>query len=67
MDKIDRIISIIRVLKEESVAAVPTNNATSGNIAGLPPDQPPVFKNKKRNIFLGKGSRKNWMQRRNKP
>jgi hypothetical protein len=64
---IDRIISIIRNLKEEGIVAVPANNASSGNIAGLPPDQPPVFKGKKRNIFLGKGSRKNWMQRRNKP
>jgi hypothetical protein len=67
MDKLDKIISIIRNLKEEGVASVPTNNASSGNIAGLPPDQPPVFMNKKRNIFLGKGSRKNWMLRRNKP
>jgi hypothetical protein len=64
---IDRIISIIRNLREEGIVAVPTNNASSDNIAGLPPDQPPVFKGKKINIFLGKGSRKNWMQRRNKP
>jgi hypothetical protein len=66
MDKLDKIICIIRNLKEEGIIAVPTNNATSGNIAGLPPDQPPVFKNKKRNIFLGKGSRKKWMLKRNK-
>ena len=40
--------------------AIPTNNASSGNIAGLPPDQPPMRK-KKRYIYGGKGSRKMWM------
>ena len=38
----------------------PTNNASSGAIAGLPPDQPPVRK-KKKYIYAGRGSRKNWM------
>jgi len=39
-----KIIEIIRNLREEGIAAagVPTNNASSGNNAGLPPDQPPV-------------------------
>jgi len=40
--------------------AIPTNNASSGNIAGLPPDDPPV-KKKKRYIYGGQGSRKMWM------
>ena len=40
--------------------AIPTNNASSGNIAGLPPDQPPMRK-KKRYIYGGTGSRKMWM------
>jgi hypothetical protein len=40
--------------------AIPTNNASSGNIAGLPPDDPPV-KKKKRYIYGGKGSRRMWM------
>ncbi len=52
---------MIRSLKEEmGVSAVPTNNASSGNIAGLPPDQPPV-KKKKRYIYGGYGSRKMWL------
>lgn len=44
-----KIIEIIRNLREEGIAAagVPTNNASSGNIAGLPPDQPPVDLRKK--------------------
>tara|TARA_B100001057_G_scaffold84137_1_gene79958 strand:- start:110 stop:706 length:597 start_codon:yes stop_codon:yes gene_type:complete len=49
------------IKKEEmSVGAVPTNNASSGNIAGLPPDQPPV-KKKKKYIYGGHGSRKMWL------
>ena len=36
------------------------NNASSGAIAGLPPDNPPV-KKKKRYIYGGTGSRKMWM------
>jgi hypothetical protein len=50
MDKIDRIIGIVRALKEEmgaaAVSGAPTNstNQPGGpvNIAGLPPDSPPV-------------------------
>ena len=38
----------------------PTNNVGDGNIAGLPPDDPPVRK-KKKYIYAGRGSRKNWM------
>ena len=48
---------------EEAMAA-PTNNVGGGNIAGTKPagDDPPVCKNKKkRYIYAGRGSRKNWM------
>ena len=50
------------ITKEEmgSAAGVPTNNASSGNIAGLPPDTPPV-KKRKRYIYSGRGSRKMWL------
>ena len=69
---INKIIKKIRDLREEMAAAgVPTNNASSGNIAGLPPDDPPVRKNKrgsgmknrkkKTYAYGGYGSRKNWM------
>jgi len=39
-----KIIEIIRNLREEGIAGTGalTNNASSGNIAGLPPDKPPV-------------------------
>ena len=40
--------------------AAPTNNVGGGQIAGLPPDQPPMRK-KKRYIYGGTGSRKMWM------
>ena len=49
---INKIIKKIRDLREEMAAAgVPTNNASSGNIAGLPPDSPPVKTKKKLNIW----------------
>lgn len=59
-DKVQKILECYRritSLKEEgaAVAAVPTNNASSGAIAGLPPDDPPVDfrrrKYKKLNMF----------------
>ena len=60
-DKLQKIIDTVRGLKEEMGAAgVPTNNASSGNIAGLPPDSPPV-RRKKKYIHGGRGSRKMWM------
>jgi len=70
---LDRIISIVRHYIVEdgmSVSAAPTNSTNPPgqiNIAGLPPDNPPVKKKNKKNIFLGKGSRKNWMQKRKPP
>ena len=58
---INKIIKKIRYLREEMASAgVATNNASSGNIAGLPPDSPPV-KQKKRYIYGGRGSRKMWL------
>jgi len=58
---IDKVIKKIRQLKEEMASGgIPTNNASSGNIAGLPPDSPPV-KQKKRYIYSGRGSRKMWL------
>ena len=61
-EKLQKVIDTIRSLKEEmgAAAAVPTNNASSGNIAGLPPDTPPV-KKKKKYIYGGHGSRKMWL------
>lgn len=58
---IDKIISIIRTLKEEASAA-PTNNVGSGNIAGTVEagDDPPVRKKKK--YIYQKNSRKWWLQ-----
>ena len=56
---IDKIISIVKTLREEAVMA-PTNNVGGGKIAGTREagDDPPVRK-KKRYIYSGRGSRKN--------
>ena len=62
---INKIIKKIRDLREEMASAgVPTNNASSGNIAGTKAagDDPPVRK-KKRYIYGGRGSRRMWMQK----
>ena len=58
---IDKIISIVKTLREENVAA-PTNNVGSGNIAGTREagDDPPV-KKKKKYIYGGRGSRRMWL------
>ena len=54
---LDRLLSKNKnSIPEEAIA----NNASSGAIAGLPPDQPPMRK-KKRYIYGGTGSRKMWM------
>lgn len=60
---IDKVISILRSLKEEAVAAVPTNNVGAGKIAGTSEagDDPPVKKKKK--YIYGKGYRKLWQQK----
>ena len=59
---INRIISMVRTLKEEGAMAVPTNNVGSGNVAGTKEagDDPPVRK-KKKYIYGGRGSRKMWL------
>jgi hypothetical protein len=69
MNKVDRLIEIVRQLKEEGVmtSAPPTNSLSAsspGKIAGTVEsgDTPPVFKNKKNKIYLGIGSRRRWMK-----
>ena len=62
---INKVISIIRSLKEEAVAAgPPTNNVGSGNIAGANEDPPVFLKKKKRKPTpLGRyRTRVNWKQ-----
>ena len=61
MDK--RLQKIVDYFHEEGgmFAGAPTNNASSGAIAGLPPDQPPVKKKKK--YIYGRGYRKLWRQK----
>ena len=59
---INKIISIVRNLKEEGMSG-PTNNVGSGHIAGTVEagDDPPVRK-KKRYVYGGRGSRKMWLK-----
>jgi hypothetical protein len=58
MNKIDRIINIIRELNEEA----PTMSLGAGKIAGTAEagDQPPV---RNRYLYLGKKSRTPWMRK----
>ena len=64
---IDKIINIVRNLREEAMVA-PTNNVGSGKIAGTKEagDDPPVRKKKKKYIYGGHGSRRMWMQKNGK-
>ena len=64
---IDKIINIIRNQRLNEMMGAgavsgPTNNVGDGKIAGTPQagDDPPVRK-KKKYIYAGRGSRKNWM------
>ena len=58
--RLDRLIDMVRSIREEVAIA---NNASSGAIAGLPPDSPPVFKKKRKPTPVGRyGSRKLWLQ-----
>jgi len=59
---INKIISIVKSLREEAVMAAPTNNVGGGKIAGTREagDDPPVRK-KKRYIYSGRGSRRMWL------
>ena len=60
--RLDRLIDMVRSIREE-VAVPPANNASSGAIAGLPPDSPPVFKKKRKPTPVGRyGSRRAWLQ-----
>ena len=58
---IDKIISIVKNLREEAMVA-PTNNVGGGQIAGTREagDDPPV-KKKKKYIYGGRGSRRMWL------
>jgi len=48
---------IINIIREEMTA-------TGGNLAGLPPDEPPVnIKKKNKFIFLGPKSRTTWTRK----
>ena len=60
---IDKIINIVRNLREEAMVA-PTNNVGRGKIAGTKEAgyNPPIRKKKKRYIYGGRGSRRMWMQ-----
>jgi len=62
---IDKIINIVRNLREQAVMAAPTNSVGSGKIAGTKEagDDPPVRKKKKKYIYGGKGSRRMWMKK----
>ena len=62
---IDKIINIVKNLREQAVMAAPTNSVGSGKIAGTKEagDDPPVRKKKKKYIYGGRGSRKMWMQK----
>jgi hypothetical protein len=57
--KIDKIIDIIRSLREEA----PTMNLGAGQIAGTAEagDDPPVRKRRRKYIYGGHGSRKTWI------
>ena len=58
--RLDKLISIVKSIREEVAIA---NNASSGAIAGLPPDSPPVFKKKRKPTPVGRyGSRRLWLQ-----
>ena len=62
---IDKIISIVKSLREEAVMTTPTNAVGTGQIAGTKEagDDPPVRKKKKKYIYGGRGSRRMWMQK----
>ena len=62
---IDKIINIVRNLREQAVMGAPTNSVGSGKIAGTVEagDDPPVRKKKKKYIYGGKGSRRMWMKK----
>ena len=60
---IDKIIDIVKSLREDAMMAAPTNAVGTGQIAGTTEagDDPPVRKKKKKYIYGGHGSRRMWM------
>ena len=60
---IDKIINIVKSLREQAVMGAPTNAVGTGQIAGTTEagDDPPVRKKKKKYIYGGNGSRRMWM------
>ena len=62
--RLENIINLVRSLKED--AAIPTNNASSGNVAGLTGEPPVNLKKRKRPPILARGkmpgARKRWSQ-----
>jgi hypothetical protein len=69
MDKLDKLIQIIRTIKEEGGMVVGAGGFTGaanpkGPVAGYDPVMPAP---KKKYIYGGKGSRSRWMQRRKPP
>ena len=66
---INKIISIVRYLKEDAaMVSEPTNAANAAGLGFNPnTESPPVFTKKKKNAYLGIGSRKRWMQKRKPP
>ena len=59
---IDKIISIVKTLREEAAMVAPTNNVGGGQIAGTREagDDPPI-KRRKKYIYGGHGSRRMWL------
>ena len=62
---IDKIIDMVKSLREDAMMAAPANAVGTGQIAGTTEagDDPPVRKKKKKYIYGGSGSRKMWMQK----
>ena len=60
---IDKIIDMVKSLREDAMMASPTNAVGTGQIAGTKEagDDPPIRKKKKKYIYGGNGSRRMWM------
>jgi len=61
--KLDRILNIFR--EEMSGGGPPVSNVSGGEIAGTPatdPGNPPIFRKKRKPIFLGPKSRTPWLR-----
>ena len=64
MDKVDKLIQLIRNLKEEGeISSGPTNASNAAGLGFNPETETPPVR-KKKYAYLGKGSRSRWMQRR---